>query len=283
MKPTSTGGPLVRRSASFPFQVAIVCWIDLLGYGAMLAEAGFNPLHGKASEALQRLRRFHQIVASHSFRLFPTLVMNDGAVAYRDLSLRSRGPTYDFLTRAWKLFKHIKEDENGHGFPGARAVLAVGFRMRGRRAGHDASASHFKSLMKRYQNGEIRAEQAMQEASRIRQSFDIIPQLQANFAFSKAFVAESSGTRNGLRGAKFFVDLTIFNATMPSWVVAEKTVEWSDERLHMSASFAPIIEFSQSKHASGGPLGIRDGLQIAQQLSQNPDVLAGLRAAQKSE
>ena len=127
MKPTSTGGPLVRRSASFPFQVAIVCWIDLLGYGAMLAEAGFNPLHGKASEALQRLRRFHQIVASHSFRLFPTLVMNDGAVAYRDLSLRSRGPTYDFLTRAWKLFKHIKEDENGHGFPGARAVLAVDF------------------------------------------------------------------------------------------------------------------------------------------------------------
>ena len=249
----------------------------------MIAEADFNPLHGKASEAMKRLRRFHQIVASHSFKLFPTLVLNDGAVGYRDLSLRSRGPTHDFLMRAWKLFHHIKEDENGHGFPGARAVLAVGFRMRGRRAGHDASASHFKSLMERYQNGEIRAEQAMREASQIRQSFDIIPQLQANFAFSKAFVAESSGTRSGLHGAKFFVDLTIFNATMPSWVVAEKTVEWFHERLRMRASFAPIIEFTKCKHASGGPLGIRDGLQIAQELSQNADVLAGLRAAQKPE
>ena len=229
----------------------------------MIAETDFNPLHGKASEAIQRLRRFHQIVASHIFRLFPMLVMNDGPVPCRDLSLRSRGPTHDFLKRARKLFNHIKEDENGHGFPGASAVLAAGFRMRGRRAGHDASASHFKSLMERYQNGEIRAEQAMREASQILQSFDIIPQLQANFAFSKAFVADSSGTSGGLHGAKFVVDLTIFNATMPSWVVAEKTVEWSDESLHMSASFAPIIEFSRCKHASGGPLGIRDGLQIA--------------------
>lgn len=283
MKSTSKGGPVVRRSASFPFQVAIACWIDLLGYGAMIAEASFNPLHTKAFEAMRRLRRFHQIVAAHSFRLFPTLVMNDGAVAYRDLSLRSRGPTHDFLMRAWELFNHIKEDEGGHGFPGARAVLTVGFRMRGRRAGRDASASHFQSLMGRYQNGEIGAEQAMQEASHIRQSFDIVPQLQANFAFSKAFVAESSGAGGGLRGARFFVDLAIFNAATPNWVVAEQTVEWSDERLHMSASFAPIIEFSPCKHASGGPLGIRDGLQIAQYLSQNPDVLAGLRAAQKPE
>lgn len=281
MKPISKGGPVVRKSASFPFQVAIVCWLDLLGYGAMIAEADFNPLHGKATEAMRRLRRFHRVVAAHSFRLFPTLVMNDGAVAYRDLSLRSRGPTHDFLMRAWKLFNHIKEDEIRQGFPGARAVLTVGFRMRGRRAGHDASTSQFQSLMQRFQTGQIGAEQAMREASEIRQSFDIVPQLQANFAFSRAFVAESSGTKGGLSGARFFVDLAIFNEITPSWVIAEQTVEWSDERLHMNASFAPIIGFSPCKHASGGPLGIRDGLQIAQYLSQNPDVLAGLRAARK--
>src|SRR6266404_1927913 len=117
--------PLVRKSASFPFQIAVVCWVDLLGYGAMIAEADFNPLHPKASEAMQRLRRFHEIVASHSFRHFPTLVMNDGAAAYRDLSLRSRGPTYDFLMRAWKLFSNIKDDENARGLPGARVVLAT--------------------------------------------------------------------------------------------------------------------------------------------------------------
>lgn len=169
MNPSAKHSPLVRKSASFPFQIAVVCWIDLLGYGAMIAEADFNPLHPKASEAMQRLRRFHAIVASHSFRHFPTLVMNDGAVAYRDLSLRSRGPTFEFLMRAWNLFNNIKDDEAARGLPGARVVLATGFRMRGRRAGMDATAAQFRSLMRRYQDGEIAPEQAMREAASIRQ------------------------------------------------------------------------------------------------------------------
>src|ERR1700733_6749270 len=163
---TAKRDPLVRKSAFFPFQIAVVCWIDLLGYGAMIAEADFNPLHPKASEAMQRLRRFHEVVASHSFRLFPTLVMNDGAAAYRDLSLRSNENTYDFLMRAWKLFGNIREIETTQGFPGARVVLATGFRMRGRRAGMDASASHFSSIMRRYQKRKISADQAIREAAR---------------------------------------------------------------------------------------------------------------------
>jgi len=134
MNSSATRNPLVRKNASFPFEIAIVCWIDLLGYGAMIAEAGFNPLHPKAAAAMQRLRRFHEVIASHSFRLFPTLVMNDGAAAYRDLSLRSCENTYDFLMRAWKLLNHIKDVENAQGLPGARVVLATGFRMRGRRS-----------------------------------------------------------------------------------------------------------------------------------------------------
>lgn len=281
MNSSARRSPLVSKRASFPFQIAVACWIDLLGYGAMIAEADFNPLHPKASEAMQRLRRFHAIVASHSFRHFPTLVMNDGAAAYRDLSLRSRGPTYDFLMRAWNLFNKIKDDENARGLPGARVVLATGFRMRGRRAGMDATASHFESLMRRYQDGGLSAEQAIREAAHIRQPFDVVPQLQANFAFSKAYVAESSGIKGGLRGANFFVDLTIFDTPTPPWVVKGKTVRWSNERLHMAAPFAPILAFPPRKHVSGGPMGILDGLEIAQRLTQDPDVLNALRAARK--
>jgi hypothetical protein len=65
--------------------------------------------------------------------------------------------------------------------------------------------------MRRFQKGDLNAEQALREAARIRQPADIVPQLQANFAFSKAYVAESSGSKGGLRGANFFVDLTIFD------------------------------------------------------------------------
>ena len=119
-------GPLIRKSAMFPFQIAIVCWIDLLGYGAMIAEADFNPLHPKAVDAMKRLRSFHKTVADHSARIFPTLVMNDGAAAYRDLSMRSRSPTHDFLMRAWRLFQSIQKDETANGLPGARVVMATG-------------------------------------------------------------------------------------------------------------------------------------------------------------
>lgn len=277
----ATSGPLVRKSATFPFPIAVACWIDLLGYGAMIAEANFNPLHPKAAESMRRLRRFHSIVASHSARHFPTLVMNDGAAAYRDLSLRSRGPTFDFLMRAWRLYNEIKSDENACGLPGPRVVLAAGFRMRGRRAGQDATARHFQSVMQRFQIGEIAGEQAIREAAQIRQSFDVIPQLQANFAFSKAYVAESSGTKGGLGGATFFVDRALFDTPIPEFVVAGKTVEWSNEKLRMKASFMPIIELRHRKHTSGGPRGIRDALQVAQELTQDPNVLTALRTAQK--
>src|SRR6266404_4358854 len=177
--------------------------IDLLGYGAMIAEADFNPLHPRASQAMKRLRDFHSIVALHSERNFPTLVMNDGAAAYRDLSFRSREPTYEFLIRAWNLFTNINEEEKKQGLPGAREVLDTGFRMRGRRAGMDARASHFQSVMHRFQSGHVNGRQAIREVANIQQSFDVVPQLQAIFAFSKAYVANSSGTRGGLAGANF--------------------------------------------------------------------------------
>lgn len=279
----SKQGPLVGKSTVLPFPISVVCWFDLLGYGDMIAAANFNPLHTKATEAMVRLRAFHELVASHSARHFPTLVMNDGAVAYRDLSFRTSPPTLDFLSRAWHLYSDIQRLERAHGLPGARAVLAAGFRMRGRRAGRDAVSSHFKSVMKRYQDRQIDANQAIREAARIRQSFDVVPQLQANFAFTKAYVAENSGTKGGLGGAKFFVDLALFDKPIPLWVKTGDTVAWSNERLRMKASFAPLTEISLSGHelnASDSP-GIRDGLEVAQDLTQDPNVLRKLRAARK--
>jgi len=247
----------------------------------MIAEADFNPLHDKAKAALSRLRRFHAIVAKHSGRHFPTLVMNDGAAAYRDLSMRSRSVTHEFLVSAWNLFTEIKTAEIVDGYPGARMVLATGFRMRGRRAGVDLRNAHFQSIMQRFQRKKISASQAITEAASIRQDFDIVPQLQANFAFTKAYVAESTGSAGGLQGANFFVDLSIFSKPVPDWIELGPIIEWSHERLGLHSSFAPIQNLPQRRHIEGGPLGILDGLQIAQELAQNPNVLSALRVSAK--
>lgn len=74
-------------------------------------------------------------------------------------------------------------------------VLACGFRMLGRRAGLDASRDHFKSIVDRLHRGDIGSEQAVREAASMQPRFDIVPQLQANFSFTKAYVAEQTGTK----------------------------------------------------------------------------------------
>jgi hypothetical protein len=273
--------PIVAKRRQFPFQVAVACWIDLLGYGSMIAKSGFNPLHHEAKQALARLRKFHETVAQHSARHYPTLVMNDGAVAYRDLSLRTRSVTHEFLMRSWRLFSAIKAEETTLGHPGPRVVVACGFRMRGRRAGLDASREHFGSILKRLEAGDIDTDQAMHEAGAMRPRFDILPELQANFAFTKAYIAESSGTAGGLPGPRFYVDLVLFGGERPNWIDLGPNIQWFHQRLNMTATFAAVAAVHKRTHPAGGPTEILDGLRIARLLASNPDVLSALRQARK--
>lgn len=272
--------PIVGKSIRFPFQLSIVAWVDLLGYGSMISEAGFNPLHSKAAAAIKRLRAFHECVATHSMKRFPTLVMNDGAVAYRDLSLRSRSVTYDFIIRAWQMFSAIRDLENAAGHPGPRMIIATGFRMRGRRAGIDAVSAQLDSIFTRHGAGLISTEQAIKEASQANRYFDIIPALQANFAFSKAYVADANGKSGGLGGANCFIDLTIFKNS-PSCFKLGPTINWQSTTLSLSAAFASVISVPKLKHTQGGPIDVRDGLEIAQHLAGNTDILTTLRKARK--
>jgi hypothetical protein len=248
----------------------------------MISDAGFNPLHPEAKQAIARLRKFHEIVAKHSAPRFPTLVMNDGAVAYRDLSLRSRSVTQDFLMRSWGLFQAIKTEDTDLGHPGPRMVLACGFRMRGRRAGMDASRQHLESVFSRLDNGEIDSRQAIQEAAAMRSHFDVVPQLQANFAFTKAYVAESSGSTGGLPGPHFYVDLTIFGGGRPEWIELGPNIQWRHPSLNIKATFAAVETIQPPSHPSDAAAHIADGLRVAQLLAENRDVLSALRTARKS-
>lgn len=247
----------------------------------MIAKAGFNPLHPEATAAKKRLREFHDVVASHSGRHFPSLVINDGAVVYRDLSYRSASVTFDFLKRSWALFNEINRAEKKAEYPGARMVIAAGFRIRGRKAGMEATAERFESIMDRYTSGMISAAQAIQEARRIKPSFDIIPQLQANFAFTKAYVAEQSGTKGGLGGSRCFIDLSLFDQQYPMCFDFDEPIDWKSEKLGLSAKFAPLtrlLSLDQIEKSKGAPVGVRDGLQVAQHLSGDQDVLKALRS-----
>ena len=43
-KPAGAASPS-PTSTSLPFPISIVCWVDILGYGAAMSAASFNPLH----------------------------------------------------------------------------------------------------------------------------------------------------------------------------------------------------------------------------------------------
>ena len=203
--------PKVGKDIKFPFQVSIASWGDLLGYGSMMAEAQFNPLDERSKRCIRRLRTFHKVVAECSDRHFPTLVVNDGAAAYRDLSLRTNSVGYDFLDRAWSLFQEITLEERMNGFPGMRMVVACGFRVLGRRSAIETKHGKLNSILRRFRETGLTAEQAIREASTTRPSFDIVPQLQANFAFTKAYVADLTGKKGGLHGPNFYLDLSLLH------------------------------------------------------------------------
>jgi len=276
-----TNNPPVAQGKRFPFQVSVVAWGDLLGYGGTIAEAAFNPLDERAKASISRMREFHRIVAERSNRHFPSLVINDGVAAFRDLSLRSRSVSHDFLEKSWELFKAVNAAEAKRGDPGIRMVVACGFRVRGRKAKVENDHGQVNSILRRFREGQMTAEQAIREASTARPSFDVVPQLQANFAFTKAYVAESSGSAGGLPGQNFYLDTGLLLDPSCKWPSGGGQIFWSDDALGLDTEFRRVVDFPKTAHLEGGAAELRTGLEVAQFLAGDLDVLKALRSSQK--
>lgn len=283
MATTTTGSrrqPPIRKggSKSLPFKVAIAGWIDLLGYGKMIAEVDYNPIAPAAKNPINRLRAFHRIVAEHSGRNFRSLVLNDGAVVYRDLSLRTSESTIDFFMRAWELYAAVQASEDRSGHAGARMVISPGLRAKGSRRAIDYTSGHLDSILKRMGAGTLTAEQAVREAAAIEKHFDVLPQLQANFAFSRAYIAEQSGTRFNLPGPACYVDELIFDGEKPDWIDADPPVAWEMPKYRLSARFCPVRAVRQPQRTASDVTGFRDGIAIAERVATSEQVQAAIRA-----
>lgn len=245
-----TTQPVVGMKINFPFQVSICTWFDLLGYGAGIKRAQYNPLDHNAKVSVDRVRAFHQIVADHSVRNFPTLVMNDGATAYRDLSYRTSWPTFDFIRRSVKLFESISKKESERDFPGVRMVISAGFRLRGRTSQSSAlRGDYVRKILSELSSGKMDIGHAITKASQFRRPFDVIPQLQANFAFTKAYIAEQSGANSGLPGpACYLDDILVKRGDLDKdTLVIDGEVDWASDRYGLDAKFLGPIYLTSHK------------------------------------
>lgn len=257
-------------------ETSAVTWMDLLGYGSMLREVGFDPTEELAKNAIKRLNEFHEIISSHIKKHSPTLILNDGAAIHRDLSPRSRSVTFEFLNDSWTLHSHIKRIENNNDYPGPRTVLASGFRYR-----NQGNINHLingigKYIVNKFKSGEVGIEQAVYSALAIRSEIGLVHELQANFAFSKAYLAESSGSKAGFKGANFFVDLNIFSDDIPSWIHLESPFNWEVEG--MQARFAKVVYINAKEAGACRFSGIKDAFEIAEGLSKSEEIIKKLRA-----
>lgn len=260
------------------FEVCVTVWIDLLGYGAMLEAAAWDPTSQMAKSALERIVSFQKLVSKASTRHFPTFVMNDGAIAYRDLSPRTGAVTFDFLSRAIALHAEINRHEVSKGHPGARAVLAAGFRVR---RNFDyverLTAGEGQVIKSKLAEKLISGDQAINHALMARHHSDSTPELQHNYAMTKAYLADSAGTKAGFVGANLFIDMNIFEGKPPDWITFSKQVTWSGRG--MSGIFGCFSSLDGLKARQVKLTGLRSAFEVATSLSSNPDVVKIVRAS----
>jgi hypothetical protein len=268
----------VAKGEKREYETSAAVWIDLLGYGAMLEEADWNPTSVAAKQAIERIVAFQEIVTRHSMRHFPTFVMNDGAVAYRDLSARSCSPTFDFLRRAYALHNEINATEEAKGHPGARAVLAVGLRVR-RTVDYSRRLNGGEGLRirEKLNSGKISSDQAISHALMARHHCDSTPELQHNYALTKAYLADSSGKKGGIGGARFFVDRNIFGESVPKWVTHDTPANWANRG--MQGVFLPISSIDIAAANSCEHDGVLDAFSVVKRMYQDPTVLASVKAS----
>jgi hypothetical protein len=210
-------------------------------------EAGFNPGHPLAIRPINRLRAFHSVVRNNSDTAFPTLVMNDGAAAYRNVEHVRVGSIWRFVERSWNLYSTARAADEEFDGAGLRGVIAVGLRALGSASGIRAQEQELSRIIDELVTGKIDKASAQDKAHRVRRNFDIVPQLQANFAFARAYEAEKSGRRGGFEGPGLFLDTTVFRNGVPNWITTGTTVNWipaNPNIVRLSGTFVALKEMT---------------------------------------
>ncbi|WP_066585086.1 hypothetical protein [Sphingomonas pruni] len=241
---TSGGSPIV----------SLAFWLDLRGYGGMLNKAGFDPTCPEAKAALDRLYEFQAIVAAHSRTTFPTLVINDGAVAYRDIGLLRKDRAWLFIERCWNLYQETSAADRKLKGDGLRGVLAVGMRAKGSNRGIVRQNEEIAAIIDDLAADKITATEAKTAAWRVRRVNDIVPQLQANFAFSRAYTAEQSAIDDArkLIESRFYLDTRVFKDGIPDWMTVGQPIHWMPKPHWLSSLATTFVEVQGIEVSAAG-------------------------------
>jgi hypothetical protein len=255
--------PNRAKGRRYPIEISGVAWLDLLGYGSMLRPIKFDPSHADAQQAVKRLEAFQRIAAKAAMRHMPALIVNDGIAYVRELSPRTRAVSYDFLHRVFNSFRAVNDIDQKAGFPGARMIVATGPRLRISGVVRPDTV-HLASILERFSEGAITANQAIREAFRSAPLTGSVSQLQANFAFTKAYLADEAGGAYGFKGNHCFVDAALFADPPPKWLSISKSFDWTTDG--MSARFLQVAAIDNHGAGAVNHKGMHNALDVARTL-----------------
>jgi len=255
------------------YEVNAAVWFDMLGYGSMLEKSNFDPTKQESISALQRLRDFHAIAARHSSKHFHITAINDGIIAVKDLSPRAKSVTAAFIARALSFYTDFNKHDISNGYPGGRMVIATGFRVREIRDIAIPEHEQIKSIKKRLKDRQITVDQAINEAYKVRPHFGLLPEIQANFAFTKAYLVDNAGSKGGFGGAKCYLDLALFQKDELEGLTFSRIVEF--EQMGIKGRFGELSFYDKEIVKEQD---FSDAFEIAHRISEQEDVANLLKA-----
>lgn len=260
-------------------EVSICAWIDLLGYGSMLKDAGFDPSVDLAQDAINRLEIFHKTASNFATRKFNIFAINDGLICNMDLSSDSKRIPMNFLKNVIELHNEINRIDIQNGFYGARTIVSAGFRVR--KVNSVTVISGVKDfLLKKLSKKAIKPEEAVNMAIKSRPYFGIIPELQANFAFTKSYLVDTDGSSAGFKGPKCFIDLAIFEQPMPEFIKFSNYINWN--KYGLNAKFGEMKECDLKKMQELKGNGFLDAKGVGENITNSPEVLERINRISRS-
>lgn len=210
----------------------LACWTDILGFGATLAECGWQLSHPKAKLLFDRLKAFARILPQWSVPIEESLIVNDGVIRTLQPHLYGQDSECHINIAYWLhccILTHViaTRVEKESGLPGFRSIICEGETLTYGETLEPFPAStlvtpelvevdEFSELDSPSSRGTASTKAAASNMDR-QQERSARPWLlrpfstQFNTALSKCYLADSLGSRIGLKRGGLYIEESLVN------------------------------------------------------------------------
>lgn len=185
---------------------SICMWSDLLGFGTDFIKYNWSPPIELWSKIGGRLMEAYRYFLNHKPLLSKTFMLNDGFVHVQRIQSPKLIDVAFFIKSCIEAHIEVNQHEEIQGYPGTRSVIAFGEGL-----SYVHSNFYLDDFCLNYTKE--KPDEISDTAKKLGNPIIAYnpSDLQMNTAFSKAYLLESLGSKAGIEGNKFYIDVSFFN------------------------------------------------------------------------